>query len=115
MGWGRWFFLGDMGQQLDLQDQAQQIEQLRQNLAAQAQASAERTSDDLRRLREENNELKLYLAATLRLLMGKGVATREEIQALVRAIDAEDGSVDRKAPGHILGSDSEELPPIQLE
>src|SRR5262245_17796026 len=108
MGWGRWFFLGDMGQQLDLHDQSREIEQLKQNLAAHTQAAAERTSDELKRLRDENNELKLYLAATLRLLMGKGVATREEIQALVRAIDAEDGVVDGATPSKLLGSDGEE-------
>jgi ATP-dependent protease ClpP protease subunit len=32
MGWGRWFLLGDWGQQMDIQEQKQEIEELRQQL-----------------------------------------------------------------------------------
>jgi hypothetical protein len=48
-------------------------------------------ADEISRLRDENNELKLYVAAVLRLLVSKGIASNEEIQSLVRAIDVVDG------------------------
>lgn len=107
MGWGRWFFLGDVGQQLDLDDQSSDIQKLRHALNAQREEGVQ-AADELRRLRNDNNELKLYLAALLRLLIGKGVATKEEIQALVRAIDAEDGVIDNATPRGLLEEDGEE-------
>ena len=106
MGWGRWFFLGDLSQQLDLDDHGKAIQQLRSTLHAQRTESVQAV-DELRQLRAENNELKLYLAATLRLLMGKGVITRDEIQELVRAIDAEDGVIDNATPRSLLGDEQE--------
>ena len=39
-------------------------------------------------------QLKLYLTAVLRLLVAKRVVSKEELEALVVAIDGEDGTVD---------------------
>jgi hypothetical protein len=46
--------------------------------------------------------LKLYLAAVLRLLVAKKVATADEIKAVVAAIDREDGVADNRFTGRML-------------
>ena len=50
----------------------------------------------------ENNQLKLYLAAIIRLLTSKGLISKEDIQKMVEIIDAEDGAMDGKARGEVL-------------
>jgi len=42
----------------------------------------------------ENAELKLYLASLIRLLMAKGNITQQELEAMVKSVDAEDGKQD---------------------
>jgi hypothetical protein len=58
--------------------------------------------NDLSALQAENDELKLYLAAVVRLLVHKRVCTAEEIIQLVEYLDAADGSVDHKMQGSII-------------
>lgn len=53
-------------------------------------------------LQKENDELKLYLAAVLRLLVHKNVLTVEEIRQVVLALDSADGQVDGKMSGRLL-------------
>jgi hypothetical protein len=56
----------------------------------------------LETLQRENDELKLYLAAVIRLMLAKKVATTDEIKALVAAVDREDGMEDKKFTGPML-------------
>lgn len=53
-------------------------------------------------LHAENDELKLYLAAVVRLLVDKRVCTVDEIKSIVHELDSADGAVDGKMQGHIL-------------
>ena len=43
---------------------------------------------------QDNAELKLYLASLIRLLMAKGTITQQELEAMVKSVDAEDGKED---------------------
>jgi hypothetical protein len=52
-------------------------------------------------LRAENDELRLYLTALMRLLAAKRVVTREELEQIVAAIDAEDGESDGGRRGSV--------------
>lgn len=103
MGWGRMLLLGDLGQQLDLHDQKQEIDSLRRELRS---ASASRATHGLdqrvAQLERENDELRLYLAALIRHLTAKGVVNAIDLRGIVRAIDAEDGKVDGSYEGEIL-------------
>jgi hypothetical protein len=98
MGWGRYLFLGDLGQQLDLSDQKREIESLRDELQ---RSRATSPGADISTLQAENDELRLYLAAIVRLLTSKGVVSREEIKQVVDALDAEDGLQDGKFKGRL--------------
>ncbi len=100
MGWGRTLFLGDIGNRLDIEDCEGEIARLRRNLDS--QSTVDRSQDQqIQALRADNDELKLYLAALIRLLTSKNVISTGEITGLVEAIDAEDGSIDGRATGPI--------------
>ena len=101
MGWGRYFLLGDFGQQLDLADHEAEIENLKRELRSRPMASST-VEQRLDMLQRESDELKLYLAAVLRLLVAKKVATADEIKAVVAAIDREDGVADKRFTGRML-------------
>lgn len=100
MGWGRYFLLGDLGQQLDLTDQKEEIDRLREEMLRSRSAGSGST-DALKRLQAENDELRLYLAAVIRILVSKRIVTQDEVQQIVEAIDAEDGTVDGKFTGNL--------------
>ncbi len=100
MGWGRTLFLGDIGNRLDIEDCEGEIARLRHNLDS--QSTVDRSQDEqIQALRADNDELKLYLAALIRLLTSKNIISAGEITGLVEAIDAEDGSIDGRATGPI--------------
>jgi ATP-dependent Zn protease len=52
--------------------------------------------------RRENDQLKLYIAAVIRLLTIKGILTAEEVKRMVDIIDGEDGAMDGRARNGIL-------------
>jgi hypothetical protein len=93
VGWGKWLLLGDLGQQWDLSDHKNAILELRSQLRAKRNAD-ESITDQLKDLQHENEELKLYVAALIRLMTTKGIASTEEITALVDTIDESDGIKD---------------------
>jgi hypothetical protein len=101
MGWGRWLLLGDLGQQLDLADHEAEIENLKKQLQSKPTLPSS-VEQRLETLQRENDELKLYLAAVLRLLVAKRLATVDEIKTVVAAVDREDGVADNKFTGAML-------------
>lgn len=103
MGWGRMFLLGDLGQQLDIQDQRREIDMLRRQMVR-GRDSGESTEALARvaELERENMELRLYLAATIRYLSTRGVIDPKEFRVLVEEIDAEDGMTDGNFGGPMV-------------
>lgn len=101
MGWGRTLLLGDMGNRLDISDCEADIRVLKESLMAIHQEENE-VDSELHAVQMENNELKLYIASLMRLLISKNVLTKEEIQGMVDIIDSEDGAMDRKARGDLI-------------
>lgn len=93
MGWGRMLLLGNIGQQLDISDVQGELGRITDYLQATSKFDA-RTADTLKQLARENAELRLYLAATLRLLAAKGLVTEAELTAIVDTIDRSDGQPD---------------------
>jgi hypothetical protein len=94
MGWGSYFLLGDLGQQLDLEQQRQEIENLRSRLGNDRASVAASVEARLNVLQRDNNQNTLYLAAITRLLVSKQIVTRQEVENMVTAIDREDGKED---------------------
>jgi hypothetical protein len=86
MGWGRMMLLGNVGQQLDIGDLENVVEQMRGDIAQKGQVDREQ-GFDIEQLKRENHDLKLYLATLIRLLVSKGVLKQEEVDATVAAIE----------------------------
>ena len=101
MGWGRWLLLGDLGQQMDLADQQAEIERLREQVQSRP-AMPSSSEERLQALQRDNDELKLYLAVVIRLMVAKKIATADEIKAIVAAVDREDGVEDKKYKGPMV-------------
>ena len=100
MGWGRMLLLGNVGQQLDIQDTERALAQLAQQLRETGQFDRE-VARRLDNVVAENAELKLYLAAIVRLLVSKNVVTPGELKQIVEVIDRSDGQADGKFTGNI--------------
>lgn len=96
MGWGRMFLLGNIGQQMDIQEQREEMRRLRRTVreVQRTKAGQEDLAAHVVRLEDEVDELRLYLTAVIRHLVGKGLASEAELEALIEAVDAEDGTVD---------------------
>jgi len=110
MGWMKYLLLGDFGQQLDLSEQKAEIDQLRHELRLEralsptvesAKAADTVSRFDFRQLQNEHDEVRLYLAALVRLLASKGVLTPEELNQCARMVDSEDGAEDGSFGGRI--------------
>jgi hypothetical protein len=86
---------------MDLGDLQAEIDSLKQQIRAK-QAAPSSAEQRLEKLQQENDELKLYLAAILRMMVAKKLATVDEIKALVAAVDREDGVEDRKYKGPVV-------------
>lgn len=79
MGWGRMLLWGDLGQQLDINEMRSNIE----NQEGRDQSQDER----IKRLQQENQDLKLAVTALMRMLVAKNVLTSEEVDRVGRAIE----------------------------
>src|SRR5262245_33416063 len=100
MGWGRMFLLGNVGQQMDLAEHENELSSLKTKLAMQRMLG-ESADVQIGKLIKETDELKLYLAALIRLLVSKNLVAPEEIARIVDTLDREDG-IDRKFTGPII-------------
>ena len=86
MGWGRMLFLGNVGQQLDIGDVENAVTEMQSAFLENQQVDLKQQRS-IAELQRENQELKLYLATVVRLLVSKGVLKPEEVEATVNAIE----------------------------
>ncbi|MGA1867969.1 MAG: hypothetical protein ACMUJM_05405 [bacterium] len=102
MGWMSYMFVSDTDQNRDLTQQKADIQRLKSKLASQrSSCSSYETKKRILLLENENDELRLYITALTRLLIAKGMITKEEIEQLAQEIDAEDGNIDGGFKGSI--------------
>lgn len=86
MGWGRMLLLGNVGQQLDIGDVENAVTEM-QSAFLENQRTDLDQARSIAALKRENQDLKMYLATLIRLLVAKGVLKPEEIEATVNAIE----------------------------
>jgi nitrogen fixation/metabolism regulation signal transduction histidine kinase len=101
MGWARTLFLGDVGNRLDIQDCEEDIRILKASLM-EMHTDSQSQDEELLKLRRESDQLKLYLAAVIRLLAARNVLTVEQLRKMVNIIDSEDGAMDGKTRNNIV-------------
>lgn len=88
MGWGRMLLLGNVGQQLDIGELENAVGEMQRSFLENQRTDLDQAKG-IAALRRENQELKLYLATLMRLLVAKGVLRADEVEATVRAIETE--------------------------
>jgi hypothetical protein len=101
MGWGRTLLLGDVGNRLDIEDTERDIANLKSEIAGSFRRDMSQ-DEIVRKLITENAQLKLYFASLVRLLIRKGSISKDELAAVVDAVDAEDGNVDGQFTGKVV-------------
>ena len=101
MGWGRTLLLGDIGNRLDIEDTERDISNLKREIAGSFNKDMSQ-DQKIDTLITENAQIKLYLASIIRLLTTRGVVSTGELRAMVKAVDAEDGTSDGKFDGDIV-------------
>ena len=94
MSWGSFLLVGDMGQQLDLTAQGEELGRLGRSLAKRRAKDLDQDAE-IAALAQENLNLKLGLAALVRLLAARGVVRAEEIADLVHVLDSAQGPAHR--------------------
>lgn len=89
MGWLRYLFLGDLGQQLDISDQRDEIASLKYQMSQQQPSGSSSTH-----LQSEIDHLQLTVSALAKVLINKRILSDSELNDMIQKIDAADGSVD---------------------
>ena len=84
-------FLGNIGQQLDLDDVGIEIQRIKETFAQVSEVDHAQ-GNELQRLRRDNDELRLYVFTLMRLLVQKGVLTTQETASMAAAIDTDNPS-----------------------
>jgi hypothetical protein len=92
---------GDWGQQMDIEEQRKEIRSMRSELRKARTGGPSGVEKRLKALEEENDALKLHLAALIRYCTSKGVVDINEYRSFVEAIDESDGSADGKYDGDV--------------
>ncbi|MFN8994449.1 MAG: hypothetical protein ACK5X3_12430 [Pseudomonadota bacterium] len=86
MSWARMLLMGNVGQQLDIEDIEDDMVRLRARITS--QQSTDRTQDEaLITLRREVTDLKLVVGELARLLVATGALPAEAVERLVRGVD----------------------------
>lgn len=86
MRWARMLLLGNVGQQIDIEDVENDVERLRARIADQ-QSTDQNQNDALVTLRREITDLQLVVGELTRLLVAGGVVPAEAVERLVRGVD----------------------------
>jgi hypothetical protein len=97
MGWESFIFDNELLQRVD-------IERTRRAMQAQTFVNAKargRMRRNVEALEEDLGMLALACRTMMRLLIEKGVLTRDEIAAVMKAIDGQDGAVDGRWSGPV--------------
>lgn len=105
MGWGSALFLGSIGNQAEIQDVKRSLTLLKSQMSSEG-SRGRNLAEWVEYLRAENGELKLYLAALIRMLLARNVIDPQEFRKIVEIVDVEDGAADGKYEGD-LGATSQ--------
>ncbi len=86
MGWGRMLLLGNVGQQLDIEEVKDYLNTAISEINENQKLDLEQAAQ-IERLMVENRELKLYTLGLVRLLSSKGIITQLELNGIVSTVE----------------------------
>jgi hypothetical protein len=84
--WARLFFLGNIGQQFDIEDVENDVEQLRSRAAREAATDREQSAA-IAALEREVGELRIVVAELGRLLVAGGTLTASQLAGIAKGVD----------------------------
>src|SRR6185369_3253184 len=84
MSWMRWFFLGDLGQQLDIHAAQDRLERVSASLIA-ARGAGRKQAERIDTLERELLRLEASFAVVVRVLRDKGMVPETELERAVAA------------------------------
>lgn len=87
MGWGRMFLLGNVGQQMDIEEVKDYLNRAIEEINEGERVDADQNRE-IARLTKANRELQLYVLALARLLVAKGVVSESELAPIVSAVES---------------------------
>lgn len=87
MGWGRMLLLGNVGQQMDIEEVKNYLNQAIEETNKGEQVDADQNRE-IAELKRSNRELQLYVLALARLLARKQVLSEAELTSMVTAVEA---------------------------
>jgi hypothetical protein len=85
MGWMRTLFMGQIGQNLEIEDLRACLEHMRDEKTSAAWSQKKQ----IEALQEEAHQLRLRLAVLIKLLVAKNLLTAQEIAAMIVALEPE--------------------------
>jgi hypothetical protein len=85
MGWMRTLFMGDIGQNLEIENIQERLDEMRHE----REGAGGSQKKQIETLQEEVHELRVRLAVLMKLLVAKNVLTAEEIAAMIAALEPE--------------------------
>lgn len=88
MGWMRTLFLGAIGQNLEIEELRERLDQMRDAKTPVAGT----LKKHIEALQVETHELKLRLAAVIKLLMAKNLLTAQEVASMIAALEPEESN-----------------------
>jgi hypothetical protein len=86
MGWMRTLFMGDIAQNLEIEDLQKRLDQMRDEQTP----AAWNQGKQIETLQEETHKLKVRLAVLIKLLVAKNVLTVQEIASMIAVLEPED-------------------------
>jgi hypothetical protein len=86
VSWKRLFWLGDIGQQLDIGDIEDDVSQLRSTAKRMAGTDREQNAA-IAALEREVDDLRIVVAELARLLAAQGTLTAEQLASIAKAVD----------------------------
>ncbi len=101
MGLGSWL-LGEFDTELKMERKRRRRRRMRRDRTRMAKSRKQEVQAQIEALEDENDEIKLYLAALIRHLSANGKIKMEEFKRLVISIDAEDGESDGQFHGPVV-------------
>jgi hypothetical protein len=85
MGWMRTLFQGDVGQNLEIEELQDRLDQMRDEMPV-----ARTQAQQIQALQDETHKLKVRLAVLMKLLVAKNVLTAQEIASMIAVLEPED-------------------------
>ena len=101
MGWGRILLQSEAADQSEINEIERDIRYIQHDIRTTFRKDMSQ-DQAIKALIDQNAEIKLYLAALIRLLLANSTISKAELATIIESVDASDGKADGKYDGEIM-------------